>query len=133
MKIEDTVTSVELSKELIKAGISTETCLCWVRNPEEKYQVEIHDVFCYEMACLDPVPCYTVAELGVMLGEDVMGISQSVCNHRKFQLSYANNWFDGVYDREAEARGRMLLYLLKYTRLTTQEVNMRLKNETQGE
>lgn len=56
MRIEDIVTSVELSVELLEAGVSAKTCLCRVKDPEGKYQVEVHDIFCYEMSCLDPVP-----------------------------------------------------------------------------
>lgn len=59
MKVENIVTSVELSKELIKTGISPDTCLCWTKDPEGKYYVSIHDKFCYEMSYLDPIPCYT--------------------------------------------------------------------------
>lgn len=124
MKIEDIVTSVELSKELLQAGVSANTCLCWTKDPEEKYQVEVHDIFCYEMSCLDPVPCYTASELGVMLDRFVRNIVRY--SPHKYELSYANSWIKGgVYDTEVEARGRMLLYLLRIGRFAVEEVNRR--------
>lgn len=127
MKIENIVTSVELSKELIKAGVSAETVLCWVRNQEGDYQVEVYDDFCYEMSSLDPVPCYTASELGVMLDDYVSNICQHDFGPHRYELSYANDWIKGgEYDTEVEARGQMLLFLIKIGRITVEEVNKRI-------
>lgn len=130
MKIEDIVTSVELSKELLKAGVSAKTCLCWTKDPERKYGVSIHDEFCYEMSCLEPIPCYTVSELGVMLCHHVLDICRHDFGTCHYELSYGNEWIKGgVYDTEVEARGYMLLHLLRIGRLTVDEVNRRLNGE----
>lgn len=130
MKIEDIVTSVELSKELLHAGVSANTCLCWVKDPEDKYQVEVHNEFCYEMSCLEPVPCYTASELGIMLDRYVSNICQHDFGPHRYELSYANEWIKGgEYDTEVEAKGRMLLYLLRIGRFAIEEVNRRLNGE----
>ena len=129
MKIEDIVTSVELSKELLHAEVSANTCLCWVKDPEGKYQAGVHNEFCYEMSCLEPVPCYTASELGIMLDRYVSNICQHDFGPHRYELSYANDWIKGgEYDTEVEARGRMLLYLLRIGRLTVEEVNKKLDN-----
>lgn len=127
MKVENIVTSIELSKELIKAGVSAETALCWVRNQAGDYHVEIHDDFCYEMDCLDPVPCYTASELGVMLECYVSNICQHDFGLHRYELSYVNDWIKGgEYDTEVEARGQMLLYLIRIGQITAEEANKRI-------
>ena len=129
MKIEDMVTSVELSKELLHAGVSANTCLCWVKDPEGKYQVEVHNEFCYEMSCPDPVPCYTASELGIMLDRYVSNICRHDFGPHRYELSYANDWIKGgEYHAQVEPRGRMLLYLLRIGRFTAEEVNKTLTN-----
>ncbi len=126
MKVENIVTSIELSKELIEAGVSAETALCWVRNQAGDYQVEIHGDF---GSCLDPIPCYTASELGVMLE----GYVSDICRHdfglHRYELSYANDWIKGgEYDTEVEARGQLLLYLIKIGQITAEEANRRILN-----
>nr|DAM29383.1 MAG TPA: hypothetical protein [Caudoviricetes sp.] len=126
MKVENIVTSIELSKELIAAGVSAETALCWVRNQAGDYQVEIHDDFCDDRS-LDPVPCYTTSELGVMLGDYVSNICRHDFGVHRYELSYANDWIKGgEYDTEVEARGQLLLYLIKIGQITAEEANRRI-------
>ena len=129
MKVENIVTSIELSKELIEAGVSAKTALCWVRNQAGDCQVEIHDDFCYKLGYPDPVPCYTTSELGVMLGDYVSNICRHDFGVHRYELSYANDWIKGgEYDTEVEARGRLLLYLIKIGQITAEEANRRILN-----
>lgn len=38
--------------------------MCWVKDPNEnKYNLVVHDESCYEMAALEPIPAYTVADI----------------------------------------------------------------------
>lgn len=61
----DQVTSVEQSKRLIEMGVPAEKAsMCWVKDPNEnEYYLAVHDEYCYEVACLEPIPAFTVADL----------------------------------------------------------------------
>lgn len=61
----DQVTSIEQSKRLIELGVPAEKAsMCWVKDPNEnEYYLAVHDEYCYEVACLEPIPAFTVADL----------------------------------------------------------------------
>lgn len=63
--MKDQVTSIEQSKRLIELGVPAEKAsMCWVKDPNEnEYYLAVHDEYCYEVACLEPVPAFTVADL----------------------------------------------------------------------
>lgn len=46
--------------------------MCWVKDPNEgEYSLCVHDEFCYEVAALEPVPAFTVADLQEMLPDKI--------------------------------------------------------------
>nr|WP_302400693.1 hypothetical protein [Alistipes onderdonkii] len=61
----DQVTSIEQSKRLIELGVPADKAsMCWVKDPNEnEYYLAVHDEYCYEVACLEPIPAFTVADL----------------------------------------------------------------------
>lgn len=59
------VTTIEQWERLKKCGVpAKKASMCWVKDPNEnEYNLVVHDESCYEMACLEPIPAYTVADL----------------------------------------------------------------------
>ena len=63
--MKDQVTTIEQWERLKKCGVPAEKAsMCWVKDPNENdYNLAVHDECCYEMAGLEPIPAYTVADL----------------------------------------------------------------------
>lgn len=59
------VTTIEQWERLKKSGVpAKKASMCWVKDPNEnKYNLVVHDESCYEMAALEPIPAYTVADI----------------------------------------------------------------------
>ncbi len=59
--------------ELANLGVDiSDASMCWVQEPNEKnFRLVVHDEYCYEMGCLNPVPAYTLQDLIVKLKGDV--------------------------------------------------------------
>lgn len=57
--------SIEKMIVLEKIGFDTsDASMCWVKDPNGKrYHLSLHDEFCYEVPCLDPVPAYTLEDI----------------------------------------------------------------------
>ena len=70
----DQVTSIEQSKRLIEVGVPAEKAsMCWVKDPNEnEYYLAVHDEYCYEVACLEPIPAFTVADQLAVLPKKIM-------------------------------------------------------------
>lgn len=70
----DQVTSIEQSKRLIELGVPAEKAsMCWVKDPNEnEYYLAVHDEYCYEVACLEPIPAFTVADQLAVLPKKIM-------------------------------------------------------------
>lgn len=67
------VTSIEQSRRLLELGVPAEKAsMCWIKNPtENEYDICVHDEFCYEVASLEAVPAFTVADLLEMMPERI--------------------------------------------------------------
>lgn len=63
--MKDQVTTIEQWERLKKFGVpAKKASLCWVKDPNEnEYNLAVHDECCYEIAGLEPIPAYTVADL----------------------------------------------------------------------
>lgn len=52
-------------EELKSLGLDcSDASMCWCQDPnEDEYRLFIHDEYCYEAACLHPVPAYTLEDI----------------------------------------------------------------------
>jgi len=155
MKIENQVCTLEQAKRLKELGVQQDAYMSfvWFINSE---RVNLHRTITakkltdhaqkkYESANHNNKVCaaFTVAELGVMLPEDLyIPYKGNSGKKRKYpqhlhcfkQLKYSVNYTGGESrefltqhgDTEAEARATMLIHLLKNNLLTAEEVNQRL-------
>lgn len=59
------VLSIEQMKNLQRLGVDTsKASMCWIKHPNcTERDLTVHDVFCYEMSCLEPVPTFTLQDL----------------------------------------------------------------------
>lgn len=66
-KIEEQVLSREQMTHLMELGVDTSgASMCWLRydaDGEVRHFVSINDEMCYEMACADPCPTFTVGDI----------------------------------------------------------------------
>jgi hypothetical protein len=113
MKLEDQVCSLELAKKLKELGVKQESLWVYVTGAEQGDKPLIVLAGWFEETPI--VPAFTVAELGerIMTSEDL-------------DLPWYGNgvWFwsalgkDGNENTEADARAKMLIYLLEYRLIT---------------
>lgn len=118
MKLESQVTSLEISKRLKELGVKQESFFHWCGL--KNYNIQYGN-FVYMG---DVVSAFTVAELGEMLPRGFRSGRCSPKFQRKKGAYKAYNWHDGYgtlekidkdffADTEADARGKMLIYLLE--------------------
>lgn len=71
--MKDQTTTIEQSCRLLELGVPAKAAsMCWVKDPNEgEYSLCLHDEFCYEVAALEPVPAFTVADLQEMLPDKI--------------------------------------------------------------
>lgn len=71
--MKDQTTTIEQSCRLLELGVPAKAAsMCWVKDPNEgEYSLCVHDEFCYEVAALEPVPAFTVADLQEMLPDKI--------------------------------------------------------------
>ena len=111
MKLEEQVTSLELSKRLKELGFKQESLFWWCESVSKEYLLEYY-VFKPAYEGNDCIPAYTVAELGEML-----------LNRYNMRYFYANaspemKWatmtdaLHGEYGKTmADSMAKMLIYL----------------------
>ena len=133
MKLGDQVVSLELSKKLRELGVKQESLFYWQysmtlppnKNGEfQNWYVNYGDT----SVSNDALPAYTVAELGAMLpftigatatGQEKEDIWYLGCHKAKewWNVEYSNIYSDLFHqtsaDTEADARAKMLIYLLE--------------------
>lgn len=72
--MKDQVLSIEQMKHLYELGVDTSNAsMCWVNDPEGNRMIEVHDEFCYEMSCLDPVPTFTLQDMLEIMPAELKG------------------------------------------------------------
>ena len=116
MKLENQVCSLELAKKLKELGGKQESLFYWHLDGDDEWELVMEkDVFpqvldfCY--------PAFTVAELGEMLPEEIhtFKLSDEFCCESNqpdyFPKGKSNLFFTA--DTEANARAKMLIYLLE--------------------
>lgn len=124
MKKEDQVANVELSKELKDLGVKQDSVWFWnscitsrlylsVDNPLEDRLTTDGTYLQYSLSA------YTVAELGKMLPYKIEGeyFLRTGKTERYYQVSYfdldLNQKHTEFEEKEADARAKMLIYLIK--------------------
>lgn len=113
MKLENQVTNLELSRKLKKLRVKQESYFAWaevnVGDKEFEYQVVKNDF----QADIEFVSAFTVAELGEMLSKYLLYNffdMPNICDKGwEWELEKA----DGIADTEANARAKMLIYLIE--------------------
>lgn len=129
MKLEDQVTSLELSKKLKELGVKQESLFHWVKNGAVWYLYDTpnfsensyhrNEVEERLGTSDDFVSAFTVTELGEMLQLDKVSDGKIIVERG----AASKDWYvsiesDGggvmfVSDTEADARAKMLIYLLE--------------------
>lgn len=136
MKLENQVTSLELSKKLKELRVPQESYFDWYLMASNKYPTELRKSSkIFRAKTLDFCSAYTVAELGEMLPWYIKEIGgalemQKVSNiiNKEWGVIYTVDeqtlaLHDGVSveewaDTEADARAKMLIYLLENKLIT---------------
>jgi len=118
MKLEDQVTSLELSKKLKELGVEQESLWCWVCKRGRKWTSEEDHWFLHETESSynykgnDKCSAFTVAELGEMI-EIPFSSSQEKIDSRIIEFKVKDNLENVSGDTEANARAKMLIYLIE--------------------
>ena len=135
MKVEEQVCKLELAEKLRKLGVEQRSLWYWCRHEDAvqhhfAYELEWHDLDC--RATSDKVAAFTVAELGEMLPwsitrSDKQKFAPVFYKNRgdfsdefRWSVEYSSYTLDNgeievqcVADNEADARAKILIYLLK--------------------
>ena len=137
MKLQDQVSSLELSKRLKELGVKQESFWCWVED--ERKSTEFPAGWILEntqsiksINIVDFYSAFTVAELGEMLPEELrkdnvhlsLLIQKIHIGNKKFpdygkwgvcylNMPSSSNVLHSEVDTEADARAKMLIYLIE--------------------
>lgn len=127
MKLEQQVTSLEISRKLKELGAKQESCFYWcevdttddwdLRPAKSVFGKEID----YGNSYLSEVSAFTIAELGEMLAEQAEKFPVEKCiwfgseKVGKYWECGSEKMLDHTFEDEfeADARGKMLIYLLE--------------------
>lgn len=134
MQLEQQVTSLPIAKRLKELGMKQESLYVWTGCCHTKWSVEAVDWHdsregewgnCHELKDQETYAAFTVAELGEMLPNYVitgkLGAIQKWTG-RKYSngdVLSGKDIGDFYADTEADARGKMMVYLLENKLLTT--------------
>lgn len=56
----------------IKGMDICDASMCWIRESNtDTYKLTVHDEYCYEMGCLNPVPAYTLQDIILKLNGEI--------------------------------------------------------------
>lgn len=62
--MKDQVLSIDQMKHLASLGVDiSKASMCWIKSPDGKYELSVHDEWCYESVSLDPVPAFTLQDI----------------------------------------------------------------------
>lgn len=123
MKLESQVCSLELAQKLKSLGVKQDCIFFWWVNPSGKAQLTHANEFgdLHKAVFEGEYAAFTVAELGEMLPASVSftkeissGKDNYVCIHWTPEVKE----FAVYADTEADARGKMLIYLIESKLIT---------------
>lgn len=132
MKLEQQVVSLELAQKLKELGVKQESLYYWATfDVDEEAPAEIIDAYTRKAkSWFIGENCYsafTVAELGEKIRkQEKYGMPIYDTYHKQWYSGYwddecneqANYWIDISADTEADARAKMLVYLLENNLIT---------------
>lgn len=110
MKLEQQVTSLEISKHLQELGVKQESLFLWFWH-EEKYEIVYKGKFYGN----DELSAFTVAELGEIIKDTSFRLPEWSGLSWYLDERIKN---DEDFNIEADARGKMLIYLLENNLIT---------------
>lgn len=131
MTLQQQVTSLEISQKLKELGLKQESVYIWCldRNGADEFDTRLmQNTKNNRITTLDHVSAFTVAELGEMLPSNIHQFEKDDSDPTGKWFSSAktddNTWVAGYgenstnevefeADTEADARGKMLIYLLE--------------------
>lgn len=149
MKIEQQVASLELSRRLKELGVKADSYFGWYqfKDSDKENEWTVSDIKLIanlaesmEMAnttantkfSLEYIPAYTVAEIGEMLKETIGEIPTSMFRNTIWMGGDIQKWYgtletknrdNAIYAQtEADARARMLIYLLDNNLIEIQNI-----------
>jgi hypothetical protein len=115
MKLEQQVTSLELSKKLKELGVKQESFFYWALRQDVSW------ICAQGKGWSDSVSAFTVAELGEMLPEEYVlpyRMDSDNGRWRCYPIEDDEDLFLAEADIEADARAKMLVYLLENKLIT---------------
>lgn len=115
MKLEQQVCSLHLSKKLRELGVKQESLFCWAEDQlgDEKTEIQyVHNILMDEVYAWKFFSAFTVAELGEILPEVSSGTQLETWKFKN-QWTCGNERHRESADTEADARAKMLCYLLE--------------------
>ena len=122
MELKEQVCSLELAKELKELGVKQDAYWSWYENGNSAELM--HNPDGYRSMEGKTFDAFSVAELGEMLPEEIEKDEQSywltigVGFRHSWNVHYRKNgtsesWFNHEAETEADARAKMLIYLLE--------------------
>lgn len=130
MKLENQVVSLELAKKLKELGVPQESLFYWYDFKDGKTSLETKEArrndcaWCNTYCMSDVSSAYTSAELGEMLPDNFhtfrKGDQKYWCglDTRLFNI-FENAWWNHEEEHtEADARAKMLIYLIEHNLIT---------------
>lgn len=153
MNLADQVVSLELSNKLKELGVKQESLFFWLKCINDKFEfgmIESNNIVIGNYTCWSQSGCsacsneieikekysaFTVAELGEMLPETVIS-NMSLHFYDEYKLnkrwiikyqSYKNENLNlmFIYEKNADARAKMLIYLIENKIITVESINAR--------
>ena len=124
MTLEQQVTSLELSRRLKELGVKQESLFWWHTHEDPQVPQHTDYVFAnwenckWDVAFCDKVSAFTVTELGEMLQLDKC--EWLVCSKDPISKEFCMTYMKQIAkaDTEANARAKMLIYLIENNLLT---------------
>lgn len=131
--------SIDQMRQLKELGVETkDASMCWVRDPEGKYTLSIHDEYCYEMSFMNPVPAFTLQDMIEMMPDRIYhGAYEFYFYILKNDMGYVVKYSCGSnlaikFDRESilDAAFSMLVWLAKHGYLKGSRGSEEMKEQT---
>lgn len=114
MKLEQQVVSLELAKKLKSLGVKQESAFYWVYSKMSSFWQVLYGPY---HGGADTIAAFTVAELGEMLPNNkvhtLKWFGQFYCEAWDDVVEKTNPITRCVSDTEADARAKMLVYLIE--------------------
>ena len=122
MKLEDQVVSLELAKKLRDLGVKQESYFWWYEHGEPEWEGEIETFVGRQIEKASPLfAAFTTGELGEMLPTNFKSEKVDLGHGGKLHWTCWSGDYGNPYEREdteADARAKMLIYLLENKLIT---------------